>query len=536
MKTAIPGIALAAAIGSISNASPVLDVRDASTGASVHGARSEQNGPASFVVEHPDYWPVEVTRPERHVWLIPKHVERVPYSPRYGFPIASRPAPETPPAVLPLPMPTTLPDSIRVGRRMADTCSGNPVQRVDTIPFEDYVKGVVYAEIGVFQSVAGGPASAAESFKTFAIAARSYALYKYLVDPGAQYHIDDTACNQRYLDQRAAPINAAVDAVRAMVMVKASDHGTIDAYEYAASCGKNGTRPEYQSAIVPDPTTKHGCAGSWCGHDDCAGHEDNPDLPGADKCLVRGICQWGSVERSMAGDGYASIIAHYQPNLDIVTLPYGGETDGGTADSGGGDAGTATTSLVGFIREENIFTGPAIPGASVSLDTGAQTKADDDGYYAFPGLNGGTYTVTATAPGFDTQSDTKTVDTGIALNWKSIALHRLDGGTDASTPDVPAEDSATPDSGGADATADGGAEDSPADASEPDVSPVDAAPADVAAPDVNPCGAGTHLQGSRCVLDSTDARSPADRLPGPDAQGEGGGEGGCSCTTLVGVN
>jgi peptidoglycan hydrolase-like amidase len=53
--------------------------------------------------------------------------------------------------------------NIRVGRRMADTCSGNPVQRIDTISFEDYVKGVVYAEIGVFQSVAGGPASAAES-------------------------------------------------------------------------------------------------------------------------------------------------------------------------------------------------------------------------------------------------------------------------------------------------------------------------------------------------------------------------------------
>ncbi|MBI5526288.1 MAG: carboxypeptidase regulatory-like domain-containing protein [Deltaproteobacteria bacterium] len=517
MKAVFIGLALAALFGSVSDASPRVEVRDAVSGRAVLGARFEQTGFSTFAVEHPDYWPAETARADGRVWLIPKRIDHAPAFPGFGFPLPVRPLPEAPPVVVPLPMPASLPDSIRVGRRMADTCSGNPVQRIDTIAFEDYVKGVVYAEIGVFQSVAGGPASAAESFKTFAIAARSYALYKYLVDPGAQYHIDDTACNQRYLDQRAAPINAAVDAVRAMVMVKASDHGTIDAFEYAASCGKNGTRPEYQSAIVPDPTTKHGCAGSWCGHDDCAGHEDNPDLPGADKCLVRGICQWGSVERSMAGDGYDSIIDHYQPNLDIVTLPYGGDADGGAPDSGGSDAGTATSSLVGFIREDNIFTGPAIPGASVSLDTGAQTKADDDGYYAFSGLAGGTYTVTATAPGFDTQSDTKTVDTGISLNWKSIALHRLDGGTDASTPDVPA--------------ADAGTEDAPPDTSGPDVSSADSATTDVPVLDVNPCGAGTHLEGGLCVLDVQDGGPARDQDPQTDVNGEGG-EAGCSCATL----
>ncbi len=86
-----------------------------------------------------------------------------------------------------------------------------------------------------------------------------------------------------------------------------------------------------------------------------------------------------------------------------------------------GGAATNTADLVGFIREDDIYTGAAIPGATVRLSTGQATSADGDGFYRFEDLEVGTYTVTASADCYASASKTKTLEPGID-NWASIAL------------------------------------------------------------------------------------------------------------------
>lgn len=82
-----------------------------------------------------------------------------------------------------------------------------------------------------------------------------------------------------------------------------------------------------------------------------------------------------------------------------------------------------TGDLTGFIREGDIYTGPNIVGADVVLSNGWATKTGSNGLYKFTGVPIGLITVTASAPGYKTKSDTKNIEAGI-LNWKSIALEK----------------------------------------------------------------------------------------------------------------
>ncbi|HUT99879.1 MAG TPA: SpoIID/LytB domain-containing protein [Myxococcota bacterium] len=248
-------------------------------------------------------------------------------------------------------VPAALPTSIRVARYFTTGCSGS-YQRIDTIDFEDYVKGVVNAEVGVFHGVQGGPQSAAECWKAFSVAARSYALHFILTQPYDGYDVNDTACNQVYKDDRDPDVSAAVEATRGLILVKAQDQAVIDRYFYAASCAHHGSEPAYRSgSIIPDPTSSTACVGSWCGHTNCAGHADNPDLPGDDKCLVWGTCQWGSIERSIDGQAYTEILAHYQPDCSIIDLSGPDGDDGGT--DAGVDAGVDAGADVGQRDSDN---------------------------------------------------------------------------------------------------------------------------------------------------------------------------------------
>ena len=305
------------------------------------------------------------------------------------------------PHILAYELPRPLPQQIRVGRRHASSCQDSEVQEIQTIDLEDYVKGVVPAEIGVFKSVQGGPDAAMESFKTFAIAARSYALWFYARDPNASYHLDDTACNQRYEDDRDPIISQAVDETTGMVLIQAGTTATIDKFEYAASCHHYGSRPEYSEEIIPDPTNVTACVGNWCGHEGCAGHEENPNHPGEGRCLVRGICQWGSVERSMSGDSFESIINHYQPYLEIRQF--------------------GLTALTGFVKEDSITNGTPIPDAQVSLTSGEETSTDERGLYFFESLDPGANHLTVSKEGYITLEAELFLQEGL-VNWNSVIL------------------------------------------------------------------------------------------------------------------
>ncbi len=307
---------------------------------------------------------------------------------------------------LALSFPGVLPETIRIGRRMASSCSGNPVQRIDSVPLETYVQGVLIPEIGVFRAVQGGQDAAEAVFQAFAIAARSYALYFYLREPGADYHLDDTACNQRYEDDRNTWVEAQVAVTTNQILVSARDHDELDKFEYAASCGRHGTRPEYQDALVADLTGENACVRSWCGHNDCAAHEVNPALPDSGRCLVRGVCQWGAVERSQSGETYLEVLAHYQPNLDVITV---GETE-------------AITRVVGFVREGDPYVGAPVSGVTVTMGVdGPAGVSNIDGFYEITDAPAGLQSLTFSGGHIEPQTLERTVEDG-AVNWFSAAV------------------------------------------------------------------------------------------------------------------
>lgn len=316
-----------------------------------------------------------------------------------------------------------IPRRIRVGRRAEPDqgCRSNPIIAIEEMDIDEYVKGVLPPEIGVFRSIPG----ASEVYKAFGIAAKSYALWFMLyydadnrrttsAKPPNGYtwfHIDDTACNQRYSDDRLPITTDAAEAVADTILVKKGAPDILDKLEYAASCSEHGTLPEYGSrdALIPDDAPVSACVRSWCGHDSCAGHEDNPNLPGDDRCLVRGVCQWGSASWGEAGKDYLWLLDHYQPNLELRTLAPPGEE---------------TVTVQGYVHtdaEDPANSGVA--GAAVALSDGQQTMSDAQGLFRFEEvlLSLDRVTVTVDAMGYARATREKTLIPG-ATNWASVLV------------------------------------------------------------------------------------------------------------------
>lgn len=126
--------------------------------------------------------------------------------------------------------------------------------------------------------------------------------------------------------------------------------------------------------------------------------------------------------------------------------------------------------LVGFIRERDVFDEAAsIAGATALLDDGRSVVTGADGRYSFTNVSPRYACVTASAPGYRTETSCRQVVSG-ALTYNSIALYpnsdfidAAPGAPDASGPADAAP--AGPDAGG---IADGGAGVGP-DAGEPGV-------------------------------------------------------------------
>ena len=85
------------------------------------------------------------------------------------------------------------------------------------------------------------------------------------------------------------------------------------------------------------------------------------------------------------------------------------------------DASAQTGTLLGFVRDGDIYSGADITGATVKLSDGRQAVTLADGKYQFDSVPAGAVTVTASAPGYDTKAETKDIVAGVT-NWKSIAL------------------------------------------------------------------------------------------------------------------
>ena len=349
------------------------------------------------------------------------------------LPLDERPSLED---LLHLELPDVLPETIRVGRIYPASCSPVPdVVPVTEVDLDTYAAGVITAEIGLFRNLridgeAVSEESQLETFKLFGIAARSYALWFWAREPDAEYHLNDTACNQRYDDGPYFDIiNQAAQETSGMIFINEGTTAEIDKYEYASSCGRCGTRPEHPDPaeqIIPDETDNVACWGDWCGHNGCGGHEHNDACPLDDanhRCLVRGICQWGSSERAADGETFQVMAAHYQPNLVVRDFD-----------------GLETNRLLGFVREGSIESGPNIVGATITLDTGESSTTGADGQFVFENVEPGLRVVDATADGFLPAS--RTVEVSAAGDtWGSLALGR----DEAMDIVEPAADSGIPD-------------------------------------------------------------------------------------------
>lgn len=327
----------------------------------------------------------------------------------------------------------TIPDmpseTIRVGRRSEKDNCDNPVVAIEEMTLDEYVRGVLPPEIGVFRNLD----NAGEVYEAFAYAAKSYGLYFTLVygpdnrrtvdspkDPHGYewFHIDDTPCNQRYSDRRLDSTDRAADATAGELLVKNGEPNQLDKFEYAASCAEHGTRPEYQDEIVPDDTPVQSCVGDWCGHDTCAGHADHPDVPGEDRCLVRGICQWGAAEWAESGEDASWILEHYQPNLEIrqVWEP----------------ANPETVAVEGYVHTDSAE--PSTSGvteATVDLDGERETTTDDTGLFFFDDveLSRDTIEITAQKAGYESNTVSHALESG-ETNRIDVRIERIEQDSD----------------------------------------------------------------------------------------------------------
>lgn len=175
------------------------------------------------------------------------------------------------------------PATIRIWRRGVDGSSSSCSGRVDVIPFDTYVKGVLPHEWITSWHV--------ESLKAGAVVIRTYAAA--WIGAGGKYDcadLDDTTASQVYKDEFLPKTDAAVDATAGIYVVK---NGDLVFAEY--------------SAENSDPT-EFGVSEPHCSGLAVYGHG-------------RGTCQWGSQRwATNAGKTYDWIATHYYPGSELVGL------------------------------------------------------------------------------------------------------------------------------------------------------------------------------------------------------------------------
>ena len=168
------------------------------------------------------------------------------------------------------------PATVRVWRRRVDHSTASCSGRVDVIPFEDYVKGVVPNEwISSWDD---------KALEMGAVCARTFAWWWVLA--GGKYDcadVDDTTASQVYGETRIAKVSAAVDRTAGVAAVK---DGALVFAEYSAENG--------------DPTAD-GVDEPYCAGQTVNGHG-------------HGACQWGTQRwATKEGRDYHWMVAHYYP-------------------------------------------------------------------------------------------------------------------------------------------------------------------------------------------------------------------------------
>jgi hypothetical protein len=181
------------------------------------------------------------------------------------------------------------PSTIRVWRRGLDGSTASCSGRVDVLPLEKYVKGVLPHEW--IRSWHG------ESLRAGAIAIRTYAAN--WIKNGGKYtcaDLDDTTASQVYKDEMFTVTNTAVDATASTFVMK---NGVPVFAEYSAENG----------------------------HPTATGISDSPCAGRARFGHGRGTCQWGSQRwASQHAKHHSWILTHYYPGSSVVKVGGGTTT------------------------------------------------------------------------------------------------------------------------------------------------------------------------------------------------------------------
>ena len=172
------------------------------------------------------------------------------------------------------------PAAIRIWRRGLDGSTASCSGRVDVIPFDRYVKGVLPHE----WIRSWNP----EALKAGAVAIRTYAAA--WVEAGGKYDcadLDDTTASQVYKDEFFPVTDAAVDATAGVFVARG------EALVFAEYSAENG-----------DPT-EMGVAEPVCTGRARNGHG-------------RGTCQWGTQRWALDGRTWDWMMRHYYPGATLI--------------------------------------------------------------------------------------------------------------------------------------------------------------------------------------------------------------------------
>ena len=228
-----------------------------------------------------------------------------------------------------------LPESVRVARHADNNC-GNPIERIDEVPLESYVAGVVHGEIGVFRAAGTGagvsiPRAEVDgrvlaSFETFAIAARTYVVW-WVLRKGADADFHILTALQPSLSRRSRPISEEAAALqssrfwfrrmREMRSTRTSMRAAVLAMErYRA----------FETLIrfawrISYPTMGSSASASAVGAVTIGTEwrtKITPFSGGEPLPCARGV-PVGSLEGSVRGDSSAEILAHYQLDLTVYS-------------------------------------------------------------------------------------------------------------------------------------------------------------------------------------------------------------------------
>jgi len=273
------------------------------------------------------------------------------------------------------------PASIRIWRRSIDGAETSCAGRIDEIPLEEYVAGVLPHE--------WIPSWSDESLRAGSLAIRTYAWQ--WVRRGGKYDcadLDDTARSQVYRDDRTERATAAVMATAGMAITV---DGELVSGEYSAENG-NPT-----AMGVEDPL---------CDGFEIRGHR-------------RGMCQWGSQRWSLEGRDHLWIAAHYYPGSIVEGgAPVAGDYDARFVASDApetlrsGERAQVVFELENVGRREWTAEGTRLAtadgGACPFFDEVAwidDATATGPDAYRYAAGETGTFTVTITAPDVDEAMD-----------------------------------------------------------------------------------------------------------------------------------